>query len=582
MNRIRATKYPSKNQIHPYCRKSLSKKSSATAKEALPRWTRKLKTDGTPESRSTKQLEKWLTTLLGKAERSTIILCLSILIYGIIFSALTILRYDAYEARAWDLGIFTQSLWTTLNANKFLYHTCELFINPSGSFFGVHFSPILFFILPFYWVATRPETLLVIQSFILPLAAVPIYKLAKEQTESRVVGLTFAAAYLIYPATQFVNLYDFHVQSFLPLFFSFTIYYLTEENWPRYFLFILLSLSCEEHAAWATFAMGIYVAWKYRSQLVSTICGRKPQVKMLLISLLTMVMSTVWYWFTLWQRDTFFPTNPVALPEFLGASNFSILGAKNPLEIPLLIFLRPLNAIQALTYDGTTKLTYLLLLFGPLAFFSLRAPSALIPAIPWLGFGLLSQDQVHHMLGHHYETYVVSFIFAAATFGLAKYQTKTPNLKRISGFLKKTARLRYIAIASLVFFFTVGPMSPIAGYLFPNFITLSSGNHGRILGETINLVPSNASILTQDNLFPYVSHRVDAYVVPVIFLNSHIRSLTIDFVNQTIDRVEYILLDKKTDPTATELVLSILKVKPDFTLLASGDDNTILLYRRKP
>jgi uncharacterized membrane protein len=540
-----------------------------------------LKVDSTSGPPSLKQHEEWLTVQLGKMERSTIILYVSILIYGIIFSALTILRYDAFQARAWDLGIFTQSLWTTLNANKFLYHTCELFINPSGSFFGVHFSPILFFVLPFYWVATRPETLLVLQSFILPLAAVPIYKLAKEHAGGRVVGLTFAAAYLIYPATQYVNFYDFHVQSFLPLFFSFTIYYLTKENWPRYFLFILLSLSCEEHAAWATFAMGIYIAWKYRSQIASTIRGKEPQIMMLLIPVLTMTVSAAWYWFTLWQRDTFFPTNPAALSEFLGAPNFSILGAKSPMEIPFLIFLRPLNAIQALAYDGQIKLLYLLLLFGPLAFFSFRAPSALIPAIPWFGFSLLSQTQAHHVLGHQYETYVVSFIFAAATFGFAKYQRKGPHQKRISSFLKKSTHIGYIATASLIFFLIVSPMSPIPGFLYPDYFSISAGNHGRLLSETINLVPPNASILTQNNIFPYVSHRVDAYVVPVIFLDSGIRNLAIDFVNKTIDKVEYILVDKKTDSVSTELVLSMLAVKPNFNLLASRDDNTILLYRRK-
>ena len=229
-----------------------------------------MKTDSTLKPPSLEQLEKWLTVQLGKVERSTIILYLSSLVYGIIFSALTILRYDAFQARAWDLGIFTQSLWTTLNANKFFYHTCELFINPSGSFFGVHFSPILFFILPFYWISTRPETLLVLQSFILPLAAVPIYKLAKEHAGGRAVGLTFAAAYLIYPATQYVNFYDFHVQSFLPLFFSFTIYYLTKENWPRYFLFILLSLSCEEHAQ----ALTMMLTCEHPRFFVAQLCQR--------------------------------------------------------------------------------------------------------------------------------------------------------------------------------------------------------------------------------------------------------------------------------------------------------------------
>ena len=527
-------------------------------------------------------LEKWLTARLCKIERSTLILYLSILAYGIVFSALSILRYDAFRACAWDLGIFTQSLWTTLNANKFFYHTCELFINPSGSFFGVHFSPILFIVLPFYWIAARPETLLVIQSFVLPLAAIPIYKLAKEYAGGRAVGLMFAVAYLIYPATQYVNLFDFHVQSFLPLFFSFTIYYLTKEKWSKYFFFMLLALSCEEHAAWATFAMGVYIAWKYRTQLASAVRRRKPQQNIILVPLLTMAVSGVWYWFTLWQRDTFFPTNPAALPEFLGAPNFQILGAKNPIEIPVLVFLRPLNAIQSFAYDGQIKLLYLLLLFGPLAFFSFRAPSALIPATPWLGFSLLSQTQAHHLLGHQYETYVVSFIFAAATFGLAKYQRKASNQKRVCSFLKKSAHPRYIATASLIFFLVVSPMSPVVSFLFPGYFSFSTGIHERLLSETINLVPSSASILTQNNIFPYVSHRVDAYVVPVIFLDSSIRNLTINFVNQTIDKVEYVLVDNKTDAVSTELVLSMLAAKPNFSLLASRDDNTILLYCRKP
>jgi hypothetical protein len=52
-----------------------------------------------------------------------------------------------------------------------------------------------------------------------------------------------------------------------------------------------------------------------------------------------------------------------------------------------------------------------------------------------------------------------------------------------------------------------------------------------------------------------------------LFLNSSVRNLAIDFVNQTMGKVEYILLDNKTGPTTTELVLSILEVKPNFNLL---------------
>jgi hypothetical protein len=49
-----------------------------------------------------------------------------------------------------------------------------------------------------------------------------------------------------------------------------------------------------------------------------------------------------------------------------------------------------------------------------------------------------------------------------------------------------------------------------------------------------------------------------------------------------LDKVEWVLVDNKTDPIATALVLSLLETKPQFTLIASRDDGTILLYWRKP
>jgi uncharacterized membrane protein len=520
--------------------------------------------------------EEWLSIKTYKMERSRIILCSAIILYGLLFSVLTIFRFYAFGTRAWDLGIFTQSLWTTAYAGKFLYHTCELFINPSGVFFGVHFSPILFFVLPFYWAVPRPETLLVLQSFAIGSAAIPIYKLAKEYAGGRIVGLIFAVAYLLYPATQYVNMYDFHVQAFLPLFFTFAIYYATKEDWSKYFVFILFSLMCEEHVAFIVFFVGVYIAWKYRSQVISIFKSRERPRTGLFIAFATMIIGVVWYWFTLWQRDTFFPTNPVTIEAFLGSGNFAILGAKSPLEVPIAAILHPLNAIQALTYDGQLKLLYLLLLFGPLAFYSIKAPSVLIPTISWFGFSFFSQASVHHVLGHHYEAYVASFIFAAAIFGLRKNFVKKSTLKNIRASLMK------IVLLSLAFSFVASPLSPVTNALFPSSTCFQIGEHERLLSETINKVPSNASILTQDNLFPQISHRTNAYVIPVIFLTCTIRNIVTEFTNRTIDTVDYVLLDNKTDSISTSFVLSLLMTKPSFTLIISEDDGTILLYQRKP
>jgi len=526
---------------------------------------------------SLEELETWLGTKLGKLERSDIVLLAFIVSYGILFSTLTVFRYYGFQTRAWDLGIFTQSLWTTLYANKFLYHTCELFINPSGSFFGVHFSPILFFILPVYRLVTAPETLLVLQSFTLALAAVPIYRLTREYAGGRTSALVLAATYLMYPATQHVNWYDFHAQAFLPLFFAFTMYYIAKENWSKYFLFVFLSLMCEEHAAWITFAMGIYIVWKYRTQVLSTLTRKKTlQNKYLNIALATIVISSVWYWFTLWQRNTFFPTNPAALEEFLGSPNFTLLGAKDPIQIPLLVITRPWNTIQALAFDGHLKLLYLALLFGPLAFFSFKTPSALIPALPWFAFSLLSQTLAHHMLGHQYEAYVIAFIFVAAIFGLRKNYLETSTLKSVKGSLKK------VVAFNIIFFLIASPLGPVVNIMYPDYVNLGMSNHEQQLNEVLGMIPANASILTQDNIFTQVSHRLEAYVVPNRFIDSGINDLAISFVNETMDRVEYILVDNKTDPLATGLVTLLLETKPQFVLIAKRDDNSILLYWRKP
>jgi uncharacterized membrane protein len=529
-------------------------------------------------SKSLEEREAWLSQKFHGIERSDILLCSAIVSYGVLFSCLTILRYYSFMTRAWDMGIFTQSLWTTLYADKFLYDTCELFVNPSGIFFGVHFSPILFFVLPFYRLVTWPETLLVIQSFVLPLAAVPIYKLAKEYAGGRIVGQLFAAVYLMYPAMQFVNWYDFHVQAFLPLFFGFTMYYITKENWPRYFLFLFLSLSVEEHAAWITAFIGVYIFWKYRRQILSSFRSNEPAgKKILIIAVATTMISFVWYWFTLWQRNTFSPINPAVLGEFLGAGNFSILGATDPLQIPFLLITRPWNAIQALAFDGQYKLLYLALLLGPLAYFSFKAPSALIPTIPWFGFAFLSQTMAHHTFGNQYQAYLAAFIFIAAIFGLRKNFLKTPSLKKIKGSIKK------IVAFNLLFFFLTSPLCPVINLVFPDYTHIGIGQHELQLNEVLGMVPPNASILTQDNIFTQVSHRVDAYVIPWRFLPSLIRNIAIGFVNDTLDHsVEYVLVDNKTDSVSASLVVSLLATKPQFKIIASRDNGTILLYQRKP
>jgi uncharacterized membrane protein len=523
-----------------------------------------------PEIGCFEGVESWLAKKHFGRERVEILILFCLIVYTVVFSSLSIYRHYAFNTHAWDLGIFTQSLWTTLNANRFLYYTCELIVNPSGSFFGVHFSPILALILPIYGAIQFPETLLVIQSFILSLASIPIYKLAREKTGKRTIGMVFALAYFMYPAVQHVNVYEFHVQALLPLFFGCMIYFMSKEDWPKYFMFVFLALMCEEHVAWIVFFVGLYIGWRHRKEIINSLKRKAFTNRKLIIVCLTLILSLAWYLFTLWQRDTFFPVNPDTMVEFLGSGNFRILGASNPMEVPILIILRPLNAIEALAYDGFLKLSFLFFMFGPLAFLSLKSPSSLIPTVPFFIFSLFSQSTFHHTLGTQYPTYLTFFIFAAAIFGFSR----TPrNIKR---------SLVMIIGSSLVFLILISPLSPTVALFPTNYEAASFGNHERMLHEVLETVPKNASILTQDNIFPHVSHRVEAYVIPDRWIHSgDIQEIALEFVNQTIEQVEYVLVDSKTNLLAYETALLMLSTKPQFALETSRDDGTILLYHQE-
>ena len=410
-----------------------------------------------------------------------------------------------------------------------------------------------------YTLAQSAETLLILQSLVLSLASIPIYKLAKEKSGNRTVGIVFALAYLMYPAILHVNVYEFHLQAFLPLIFGCAVYFMSKEDWTKYFVFVLLALMIEEHAAWIVFFIGIYVGWRYRKEIMQSLRKKAFTDRKILVVCLTITLSLIWYWFTLWQRDTFFPINPAAMEEFLGSGNFRILGATNPIEVPFLIFLRPLNALEALAYDGLSKLIFLIFLFGPLSFLSLRAPSALIPAVPSFIFVFFSQSTFHHVLGTQYPAYFAVFIFIAAIFGLSR---SPKNIKR---------SVVLIATASLVFFVLISPFSPMVAFFPTNYVAASSGDHERILHDVLGSVPKNASILTQDNIFPHVSDRVNAYVIPDRWINAgNIREIAIEFVNETGSKRGQVILDNFAD-TINKFWL----IKPKAAELASLLDDLL-------
>ena len=536
------------------------------------------------ERSTSKSIDEWLSRKFLNRDFSEFVVYLSVICYTLIFSYFTFQKFYSFSAYAWDLGIFDQSLWTTVHAGRFFYSTVEQFLNPTGVFFGIHFSPILFLILPFYSLHSSPFTLLVLQSFVLGLGAVPLYFFAKRVLNVRTTAVVFSLVYLFYPPLQGINWFDFHLQSFLPLFFFCAIYFLSEEKWSRYFGCLFLSLMVAENVPIVVLFIALYSFWLFRKQFVNSIRERAVVDKRIAIPILTALLALVWWFLALWIQQTYFPINSAYSQLYKAVDNWSVLGIQgDPVTLPLYALLNIGKSINALSYDFYLKLLYVFLLFGPLLFLSFRSLITGI-TLAWLVPAFLSNYSPYYIIGTQYPAYVVAFIFIGAVYGIRK-SASSPRFPSLSFHTKS------LLLTGFLFAVFVSPLSPVMlalnndvtsfGAYYPPTIT----DHDKTLQAIVNLMPRDASILTQNNIFPHFSNRLNAYVYPVevILRRAPVEAMD-EYLNETLQKSDFILIDIITDPLASAAIRAKADAVDIYGIYAAADGICLLKkdYRGGP
>ncbi|NIN64222.1 MAG: DUF2079 domain-containing protein, partial [Anaerolineae bacterium] len=179
---------------------------------------------------------------------------LLIVLYIAVFSALSVARHDAFETLAYDLGNYDQAVWNTIHGRLLR------FTNVKGLTIRLaqHVEPILLPVSLFYLIYSSPKTLLVLQTVVVALGAWPVYLLAREKLRSEFGGIVFAAAYLLSPALEAANLYDFHAVSLAPTFLLWAFYFLEKEKDSWFIVFSVLAMSCKEEMSLLIVMIGLY------------------------------------------------------------------------------------------------------------------------------------------------------------------------------------------------------------------------------------------------------------------------------------------------------------------------------------
>ena len=413
------------------------------------------------QARIGSQLSGRVTSYLsGSNGRSELLVFGFIAVYATAMSYFAVLKHNAFLSYWFDLGIYAQEFWLKMQGA------------PSILF---EHRPILFGLLPVYSLFPRPETLLVIQSVILGLAALPLYWFARDELKSPLAGVVFAGALLLYPPLHGVNTFDFHVEAFLVPFFMFALYYLHRGRWYRYFLFTGLLLLTMVEASLLVGAMGLYALWIYRQRWISF--RRESSLTISLswtlqprIALATLLMAGIAY----------------GIAWFSGAAP------------ALLNSLIPPAVVGPLLSDLATKLTYVVQVFGPLGFLAFLSPMPLLMAVPWWGYSFTSSFPEMISIYFQYGAFVTPFVFFAGVLGAKNLALPGGTI----GIASARRGLVLIVVTSLLFFQWLSPLAQP----WPIMDTRRQTIH-----QIIVLIPKESSVLTQNDLYPHLTGRFRLY-----------------------------------------------------------------------
>ena len=400
-------------------------------------------------------------------------LALIILCYTVLMSIVTTLKHYLLFSSAWDLGIFNQVFWSTLHG-RFFYYSVEPWFGQS--FFGVHFSPILILVIPLYAVYPHPESLLVLQSFIIALGALPLYLLAKDELNER-LALLFSLLYLAHPLVLGANLFDFHFEAFIPVTLLSTIYFLKKRNMRLYTLSLFLSLMSHEYVAFFTILIILY-------EVLIKIKAKDDLRKIAPYAILTISASIMWIILASAVHSYLRPPETQSMNVLAPVLN----------EIG-----HPLKLLSYFGHDLHIKFSYLTVLMAPLLFTSFFS-SYISLTLPWLLFAFTLNYGPYYEIGHQYSLVIIPFVYLSSIHGIKRLLRS--NVLRHQTFTK-------LLLFSALFFLVSG-----VTLIQPQVIDMETVNSAH---NIIRLIPENASVLVTNNLFPHVSNRFDAWVLPLTY-----------------------------------------------------------------
>lgn len=430
-----------------------------------------------------------------------------IALHLLLFTALAIAQHEAHRTSVFDLGVYDQVIWNTAHGRILAYSPEPEY---GDNFLATHLQPILILLAPLYWLWDDVRALFVVQTAALALGALPLFWLARWKTRSDFAAVTLSAAYLLLPALEAANLFDFHPETFAPV-LCLSIFLLLEQMLlhsgadqadqapgPRwlthqrssilFWLLLILALAVKEDMALIVATLGLYV----------TVLRRQRRLGLAIVAL-----AMLWFFIGVYLVMPHFHRGQ--LSPFL--SYYAALG-DSPQTIVWNALTRPdLTVSLLLTRDNAAALGAF---FLPLAFLPLLDLSLFLIATPSLLLNSLSENPLMHVMeDKHYAATIIPFAMLAATYGIARLRAFAPKAGLKSESLVCLATLALL-MSTLGYHYVRG-YTPLSRLFQMPTVT----SHDQLAASLQAQIPREAALVAQDRPYPHLSHRAQmAYLWP--------------------------------------------------------------------
>src|SRR5437879_3164983 len=457
-----------------------------------------------------------------------------ITVYAGGLSYLSLFRHQALLTGIYDLGFYAQVSW---ELSKLQIPRSSVW---HDAVWGNHATFILAVVVPFLWLLPNPATLLVIQSFVLALGAVPAYCLGRRVWDHPVAGAVTAGVYLLYPPLQFANLFDFHADTFATpiLLAAFASIFAGKTGWALVWAGLLMLV--KEDMALVSLTFGLYVAAVHR----------RPSGLGLAAAAVTVFALLIWVVIPSWTQTPYFSVHNRW--RYLGNTPWELIAS--PVLHPDVFFGTILQP---------ERLGYLAMLVVPLAGLPLLAPEILAVGLPPLVSNLLSNIEMQYTIRGHYTAALTPILIVAAVVGSRRAATWAQE----RGW-RPSAVLAAMAATSVIASVTFSPLpwsqDPFARKQFWDV------NPRPAVVAIVACIPSSASVSAANHIGAHLALRNAIYPFPT-----------------GMDRADYVIVDvsgldyigSSPDPEAFRpLLRRLVEARP----LVAVQDGLALFGRGEP